>query len=304
MAPQGALGGQPKKSVRHADRVPTAKRRRSLRLRVTYSQPVSLGPSLRRDDPLRPPGRPRLCPVAVHHEMDDEHLQTLHSKESDPPPRKGVQARQRSEPAASKDRSQPSKKPRSKKNKAAPKRARPTLPRQTKIAAVNTTPGQRELLLIQSVQAVHSWASAHGFWRGRPVNSLGLNGRCSSMTFEVTHLGGELPSTACLLLRVPARSFVPLRARLAARRSGETRVDERQDGTHKPRAIRRKTQRTKTDEEPGEVVRGRRAVGEARSAHRRPARAGFLARGARSGGCLVSPEGPLSGPLRESLLWP
>ena len=102
-----------------------------------------------------------------------EHLQTLHRKESDPPPRKGVQARQRSEPAASKDRSQPSKKPRSTKNKAAPKRARPTLPRQTKIAAVNTTPGQRELLLIQSVQAIHSWASAHGFWRGRPVNSLG-----------------------------------------------------------------------------------------------------------------------------------
>ena len=27
------------------------------------------------------------------------------------------------------------------------------------------TPGQRELLLIQSVQAVHSWASAHGYWR-------------------------------------------------------------------------------------------------------------------------------------------
>ena len=95
-----------------------------------------------------------------------EHLQTLHGKESDPPPRKGVQARQRSEPAASKDRSQPSNKSRSKKNKAAPKRARPTLPRQAKIAAVNTTPGQRELLLIQSVQAVHSWASAHGYWRG------------------------------------------------------------------------------------------------------------------------------------------
>ena len=97
-----------------------------------------------------------------------EHLQTLHSKESDPPPRKGVQARQRSEPTASNDGSQPPKNPRSKKNKAAPKRARPTLPRQAKIAAVNATPGQRELLLIQSVQAVHSWASAHGFRRANP----------------------------------------------------------------------------------------------------------------------------------------
>ena len=30
-----------------------------------------MSPSLRRDGPSRPPGRPRLCPVAVHHEMDD-----------------------------------------------------------------------------------------------------------------------------------------------------------------------------------------------------------------------------------------
>ena len=71
---------------------------------------------------------------------------------------------------------------------------------------------------------------------------------------------------SCLLLppafvswiccRAAARSFVK-RARLAAGRSGETR-DERQDGTHKPRAIRGETQRTKTDEEPGEVGAPRR----------------------------------------------
>ena len=42
--------------------------------RVTYShqlEAAAASPSLRRDGPSRPPGRPRLCPVAVHHEMDD-----------------------------------------------------------------------------------------------------------------------------------------------------------------------------------------------------------------------------------------